>query len=469
MRIRIGVPQLQEALPHAGVVAAVLVVFALGAAGREPRLHLLLAAPVAASYFLWGGAGSAALAVGAAVVGGMLSAGSSLASGVPLLVAAAWGTAWAAGRVHERAMLALRLAQEEDEAAAAELERQLQEERARISAARQRIEKIHMLTDVADALSSTLELRDVASAVLERTRELTGQAGTPRLALLDEMGALVFRSGEAGTTMAREDPDSLCEWVRARGLPLWVDDIGKDPRFRSAAGLPAAGSVIAAPLVRERAVMGVLLVESAEPGAFTQEDWRLLSLLADLASVAIQNARLYQRTQEEAITDGLTGVYVHRFFQERLAEELRRCVEQRIPLALLMADLDNFKAINDAHGHLAGDAVLKRVAGTLREGVRGTDLVARYGGEEFAVLLVETTLEAARQVAERLRASVAAVDVSDLGLARAVTISIGLAAHPDHGVDGQTLVERADEALYAAKRAGKNRVAVAGEGGTILA
>ncbi|MEK7765858.1 MAG: sensor domain-containing diguanylate cyclase, partial [bacterium] len=259
-----------------------------------------------------------------------------------------------------------------------------------------------------------------------------------------------------------EDPDPIVLWVRERMMPLLVTDIRKDLRFRGTAtdGLRAR-AVIATPLSSGATVFSVLKVESSQPDAFSMEDWRLLSLLGDLAGVAIQNALLYRRTQEEAILDGLTEVYVHRYFRERLEEEVRRSGEVGAPLTLLMADIDLFKLMNDTFGHLAGDAVLRRVARCLRDGVRGTDMVARYGGEEFAVLLVETALDAGTLVAERLRSSVAASSVRDLPNARPVTVSIGVAAFPQHATDERTLIARADEALYAAKRAGRNRVIVA--------
>ena len=132
-----------------------------------------------------------------------------------------------------------------------------------------------------------------------------------------------------------------------------------------------------------------------------------------------------------------------------------------LPLTLLMADIDNFKNVNDTFGHLAGDTVLKRIARVMRDCVRGTDMVARYGGEEFAVLLVETARESARLVAERLRTAVKALDFSDTGINSPVTISIGLACFPEDASDERSLIEQADSVLYQAKRLGKDRVVCA--------
>ncbi len=455
-------PRLQAYMPHVAVGGAIFAILILGGVSGERRAYFLLAVPVALAHFLWGGLLSGVLAAGLALIAFAAGARGGSAVLVPLFVAGAWGASRLAIRAVEAELLNLRRAREEDELAAATITRELEDERRRLSASRNRIERIGMLTDVASDLSATLDLPDVVGAALRRTRELTGQAGEPRIVLFAGDDARVYRSGEAGVSVAREEPDALLQWVRARGLPLMVEDLQRDLRFRSVTGeLPRARAVIAAPLMQERAVAGVLAVESAAPGAFSQEDWRLLSPMADLTAVAIQNAMLYQRTQEEAITDGLTEVFVHRYFMDRFSHELRRAREQGIPLVLLMADIDNFKSCNDTYGHLAGDAVLKRVARALKDGVRGTDLVARYGGEEFAVLLVETGREAAQPVAERLRASVEATAVADLGLVKGVTISMGLAEFPRNASDERGLVERADEALYQAKREGKNRVVTA--------
>lgn len=449
-------------MPHVAVGGAAIAVLLVATVADEPRACFLLAVPVALAHFLWGGWLSALLAAGLSLAAVVVGARGGTTWLVPLFLGGAWGAARLSILGIESELRNLRRAREEDELAAAAIEKDLEDERRRLSASRNRIERIGMLTAVASDLSATLDLPDVIAAAIRRTRELTGQSGEPRIMLFSGDDVRVYRAGDQGVSVAREEPDALTSWVRARGLPLMVEDLARDLRFRSATGeMPRARSVIAAPLMQERRIGGVLAVDSQEPGAFSQEDWRLLSPMADLTAVAIQNALLYQRTQEEAITDGLTEVFVHRYFMDRFSQELRRAREQDIPLVLLMADIDNFKSCNDTHGHLAGDAVLKRVARALKDGVRGTDLVARYGGEEFAVLLVETSRDAALPVAERLRASVEAVAVADLGLARGVTVSVGLAAFPRHAADERGLVERADEALYQAKREGKNRVVTA--------
>ncbi len=173
-----------------------------------------------------------------------------------------------------------------------------------------------------------------------------------------------------------------------------------------------------------------------------------------------------QQLKEMATTDALTGLANRRAFTERLSVEVDRVKRTGKPLSLVFVDLDHFKRLNDTLGHLEGDAALMQVAGILGEGRRGADLVARYGGEEFAVLLPDTAHAEALLVAERLRRAAEAA-----GLPAKCTLSAGVATLPEHAATGIALIDRADEALYAAKNAGRNRVmsyaAVPGETGTV--
>jgi diguanylate cyclase (GGDEF)-like protein len=185
-------------------------------------------------------------------------------------------------------------------------------------------------------------------------------------------------------------------------------------------------------------------------------------------------AKIHERTHELAeanvrlaqlaVTDGLTGLYNHRHFHERLALEVERSQRSGRPLSLLMVDVDHFKQFNETFGHPAGDEVLRQLARVLVDTRRVNDDVARYGGEEFAVILVETAKFTAAKLAERLRERVYGHDFSDAA-ARVgrLGVSIGVASFPDDGGDAEALIRAADTALYAAKRAGRNRVVLASE------
>ncbi|MBI5885592.1 MAG: diguanylate cyclase [Deltaproteobacteria bacterium] len=166
------------------------------------------------------------------------------------------------------------------------------------------------------------------------------------------------------------------------------------------------------------------------------------------------------KLQELSITDGLTGAFNHRYFYGKLTEEIKRAERYCHPLSIIMSDIDYFKDYNDAHGHVAGDSVLKGVVSCIRRNVREQDMVARYGGEEFSVILPETGKKVAVDVAERIRRCLQAQAISrkDTQPGGSLTISLGIAAFPDDAADPKGLIEKADAALYKAKENGRNRV-----------
>lgn len=166
------------------------------------------------------------------------------------------------------------------------------------------------------------------------------------------------------------------------------------------------------------------------------------------------NARL----ERMAVTDGLTGLFNHRRFQEALHSELLRCARHKRPLAVLMLDVDFFKKVNDSMGHPAGDELLRRLAEVLSADLRQTDMVSRYGGEEFAALLPETTKAEALQVAERMREAVEGKLNEGNAWTQRITVSVGVATFPEDGKTAEEVLEAADQALYVAKRQGRNRV-----------
>ncbi|HSK15993.1 MAG TPA: GGDEF domain-containing protein [Gaiellaceae bacterium] len=211
--------------------------------------------------------------------------------------------------------------------------------------------------------------------------------------------------------------------------------------------------------------IGRLLLYPPRGGAFDGEAEQLAHWLAAQASIAIENERLHRTVKRQAITDELTQLANRRRFTETLSVEVRRADRFGDPLALVLADIDDFKQINDRYGHAAGDEVLRRFADVLRENVRDFDLPVRYGGEEFAVLLPETGLDGGEQLARRLQTALLRLRLPEIAADRPpVTASFGVAAFPA-AASAEALLSAADEALYQAKAAGKNRVTSAGEAG----
>ena len=198
-----------------------------------------------------------------------------------------------------------------------------------------------------------------------------------------------------------------------------------------------------------------LTVEAMRRGA---TDFVTKPVDAPLLDLRIRRAFDLEQTRRKANTDGLTGLYNHRYLQERLLQEIERAERYDRPLSVVMADLDHFKSFNDAHGHPRGDEVLIAVSSTLRQVSRASDILARYGGEEFTLILPETTHEESLVVAERARQCIDALNLEiGTGGTLRVTLSLGIASYVP-GMSKEALIESADAALYSAKRRGRNRV-----------
>ena len=217
-------------------------------------------------------------------------------------------------------------------------------------------------------------------------------------------------------------------------------------------------AAIGLPVFYAEQLHGVLYVESSVPIDFTDEEVLLLGTLADLISGALHNALTFQKAQEQAITDGLTGVKTHRFFMEALSAEWKRSTRAGRAFALVLMDLDRFKFVNDFYGHLEGDLVLQRVGHILETNCRRSDVVARYGGDEFVILMPETSMEQARQLASKLRGWISA---DPLLREKNISASFGIACYPLHGSSPQELIQVADASMYLSKHQGGNAVSTA--------
>jgi diguanylate cyclase (GGDEF)-like protein len=250
------------------------------------------------------------------------------------------------------------------------------------------------------------------------------------------------------------------------GLIGQVARTGKSASYRSSQSastsakpvLPESITAMALPVFYGEHLHGVLYVESIDRLDVSEEDSLLLQTLADLIAGAYHNALTFQKAQEQAITDGLTGVKTHRFFMEALSSEWKRSSRAGRSFALVLMDLDRFKFVNDFYGHLEGDLVLQRVGQILETNCRRSDVVARYGGDEFVILMPETTMEQARQLSSKLRGWVAA---DPLLREKNISASFGIASYPLHGSSPQELIQVADASMYLSKHQGGNTVSTA--------
>ena len=223
-----------------------------------------------------------------------------------------------------------------------------------------------------------------------------------------------------------------------------------------------SGSLLCVPMVSHNQVIGVIHLEREEEDAFRDDEIQVAGRVTEQVALAMANLRLMQRMERQAMTDSLTGLSNARSFDPLVERELAIARRDGQGVAILMLDLDHFKQFNDTHGHPAGDEALRAFARTVRGALRETDVVARYGGEEFAILLRNTDLAGATIAAEKVRSAteLTPVEIGPNRFAR-ITASIGVAASDRHGDDRMQLMRQADAALYAAKSAGRNRIAAA--------
>lgn len=220
-------------------------------------------------------------------------------------------------------------------------------------------------------------------------------------------------------------------------------------------------SLICVPFLAKGVPLGLVLVEHSIKDAFNNENVRLLEIICQQVSIAIENARLYQQMQKLATLDGLTGAYNRQYFQDKLETEFNKAQQGNYNLSLIIFDIDYFKKFNDTYGHLFGDQILKALSSYVMKTLRKEDIFARYGGEEFVILMPHTSLELAAEKAEELRKGISELAITNNLVAASVNISAGVASYPKTARRPIDLLNSADDALYMAKRGGRNLVKVA--------
>lgn len=325
--------------------------------------------------------------------------------------------------------------------------------------------KLLSLIRISSIIISSLDIKEVLKSILEQTKILMSCKKSSVLLVNENTNQLYFEY------LANEEEREILKDIRLNkgegiagsvwemGRSVLVEDAGKDNRFSNKADQKLSSkteSLIASPLIVNGNVIGVMEAMNKKDGlSFNEGDLQIFETLANHASLAIYNARLY----EMAITDGMTKLFIHKYFQGRINEEFKRAERYNRDLSLIMIDLDHFKKINDKYGHLFGDEVLIKTANEIKANCRASDLPSRYGGEEFAIILPETDMKASLALAERLRKKISRFNLEYSNATVKYTLSAGVSSIKENKpADVKDFIEMADKALYNSKKNGRNQV-----------
>lgn len=333
------------------------------------------------------------------------------------------------------------------------------------------------LLEVSQAVSSTLHSREILYAIVKSVGEVidVARCSIVRIGRKKGVGYVVTTFENPGIKNLAIDLGKYPEIRKALEVKgtIIIEDIHNDPLMASVKDvLKTLGfsSILVIPImVREEVVGTLFLRTSRKENSFSPREVKLCQVIANLAANALTNAHLFEsleisnlELEKLAITDGLTGAFNHRHFRARLDEEFDRSKRYNVPLSCIMMDIDHFKHINDAFGHGQGDTVLQEITDVIKHNVRKTDIVARYGGEEFVVILPNTDKAGAFMQAERLREAVKGYRCSGKDRCIMVTVSLGVSTYPSTEIStADDLVGKADNALYEAKKGGRDRTVAA--------
>ncbi len=350
----------------------------------------------------------------------------------------------------------------------------IEEKTALVVSANQNLEKslkeLRTLYTISQALTASLDPEELCNKLSEVISENVPVSNFA--ILLREEGGQELKvksaSGFENNDLVRQLSFTCDEGISGRVLreakTLYVADTSSEPVYLHYKGMKLEnGSFLCVPMVLKEEVLGVINFFRRDTYAFSEEEIFMLSMLASQMAIAVENARLYAKTKELSLIDDLTKVFNRRHFQKILEMEFKRAKRFQRPLSLLMIDVDHFKSFNDRFGHLEGDRMLIEIARIFQSNLREVDTLARYGGEEFAVILPNTSLEDACKVGEKLKNFVE--QMSELRERQSsprhkITVSVGVAALSGSLESAESLLNRADRALYQAKTTGRNRVMV---------
>lgn len=346
------------------------------------------------------------------------------------------------------------------------LENRLKKDNELTQAFSKKLDRYNKLKDLGELFNAKLSLEDIYQLTIDRACEITEKTNAAKLFLAKEdshdLILCSWNSDEKKLKPGFKRIDTFDKWVFNKLQPLHITNLSRDFRFDYQEGSDKIkfNSLIIVPLVIQRRTIGLLRLSSPQTEAYTADDLRLLDFISDLASAAINNGRLYIKTQELAIRDSLTGLYVHRYFSQRLTEEFSRCKKDDKPLFVIMLDIDHFKDYNDKYGHAAGDKVLKGVADIMQDNMREANVLTRYGGEEFVAFFPGIEKKQAMEIAASIRTDIETAPFVLRQQETKITASLGVASFPKDAKTEEDLLKGVDFLLYKAKKEGRNKVCI---------
>ena len=325
---------------------------------------------------------------------------------------------------------------------------------------REREEELSVINRSSTIITSSMDIQGIYDSFIEELKKVVGVSWAAIVLIEENDLYFLALSSEIGSAwkVGERVPikGTATEWVATHRKTMVEPDLSQESRFGTAKYHLKQGirSIVYLPLIAKGKAIGSLIVASRQPNAYSQRHIMLLEQLASQIAMPVENSRLYAEAEEKARVDELTGLLNRRSLDEMIASEIGRHSRYGGVFSIIILDLDFFKAFNDNYGHLAGDKILRQVGSIMKSAIRGADQAFRYGGDEFAILLPQTTIEAASEVAGRVRQQIA----SEVKTGRIpITASLGLASWPVDGIESDEVIVAADMALYHAKRGGGNQ------------
>lgn len=338
------------------------------------------------------------------------------------------------------------------------------------------LDELSIIIEAGRTIASSLQMNDVVNSIMDMCTNLIKAEAWSLLLLNEKSNDLVFKAargsqGEKVKEFRLTMGQGIAGWVARERKPLIVNDVRNDHRFFKEVDYRTkfeTKSILCAPLIFKDKLLAVIeIINKLDNQPFEQNDLNTISILLDSASIALENAKLFNQAEELAVTDDLTGLYNARYLDQLLETEISRCQRFNERASFLFLDLDFFKTVNDRYGHMVGRAVLKETADLMKEHFRETDYISRYGGDEFVIVLPHTDTDETFELSESLRKKVEGhTFLKAAGYTIRLTASFGIATYPVHAQSKEDLILMADKAMFQAKGNCRNRVYITSQGGT---